>query len=367
MLELKKRTSSPMAWRSRLTIKTDVDALSSLTHLIYGDMWKRGSNSAYYQWKFHSKGIPEPSGWVAVADKKIVGFQSSCHRRFRFGPKTVYSTELGDSMTHPDFRRQGIWYAITDKVINGAMKRGFFPVIGFPNRYSYQGYINKLKMKHFFSLWRLALFLKPPPQDLLPIRYRPLRNIAHSTIALYAKAQTPIRRRRDPAIHIEKNPRIDAWADHLWAMEAKHMEAGVVKNQTYLRWRFEDNPDEYSVYLAKSSEGVPLGFLITKIRNLKSMGNFGFIADMMVPGRDTKVLYRLLSEAEKDFRKAGVLMIDAWTTSMRFNLYSLLRFGFLPIARLPFIVPTSQAERLRIKGWQHSRRWSLTMADSDNI
>lgn len=354
-------------WKIRPMKHDDAPQLDALTRLIYGNMWKRAGDATYYRWKFYSEGLPQPNAQVAAIGNDIVGFQSSCHRHFRFGPKTVYSTELGDSMTHPDYRRQGMWGTITHQVIDDALDRGFIPVNGFPNNYSYPGYIRKLSMDHFFNVTRLALVLQP--NKLIAKIGVPLvlQDTLCCLIDIFRKVWIRFICLSDPSIRVERICKVGAWADRLWEYEVDRMEAGVVKDAEYLRWRFEKNPDDYVIYLARDPESRPLGFLITKTRKKKGKEVFGFIADMLVPSRKRKVLHRLLFEAEKDFKKAGVVLVDAWTTPIVFYLFSLISYGFLPVARLPFIIPASQADFLRRKGWGSSKRWFLTMGDSDNI
>ena len=345
----------------------DIDQLGKLTQLIYGDMWKRAGDATYYEWKVFSDLLPKPNARVAAIGADIVGTQLSCHRRFRFGDRTFWSTELGDTMTHPNYRRQGMWASIAPLVIANALEQGFMPVTGFPNKYAYPGWIKKMTMEHFFNLWRLVLLLRPPPVPLTSGLSATFQDTTAGLIGLIRKAFHRLAFGKKEALLVDRNAKVGKWANRLWDKEKWRIEAGVVKDARYLEWRFELNPDDYTIYLASDSDGDPLGFLVTKIREKEGEGTFGFIADMLVPSRERKVLFQLLLEAEKDFRKAGVVLLDAWTTSNPFYFYSLLSFGFLPVARLPFIIPVAQATFLRSKGWGSSRRWILTMGDSDNI
>ena len=354
-------------WKTRQIENEDITQLGLFTRLIYGDMWKRAGDETYYKWKLFSGFLPKSNARVAVIGIDIVGSQLSCHRRFRFGDRTFWSTELGDTMTHPSYRRQGMWASIARPVIADALEKGFMPITGFPNKYAYSGWINNLDMEHFFNIWRLALVLKPPPFSLMPRFSVVFRDIASSLIRSVRMALTRLVFERGGSLIVERNVKVKGWADRLWEQERLWNEAGVVKDASYLKWRFEKNPDDYTIYLASNGDGKPLGFLITKIREKDGLGTFGFIADMLVPSRKRNVLYGLLLKAEDDFRRAGVILVDAWVTSNPFYFYSLLSFGFFPVTRLPFIVPVSQARLLRSKGWGPSRRWILTMADSDNI
>ena len=365
-------------WVAREVKKEDLRGLEQLTTIIYGHMWKRSGNSMYYNWKLYGGNRPEPNGQVARKNQLIVGYQASCHRLFRFGSYTCWSTELGDSMVHPEGRRQGVWEGITSQIINNALELKYLPVYGFPNQYSYQGYKKKLSMECLFYLWRLGLPLKPEVgmlEERLPgwferfegcipgwlmklgfIMLLAFRNISQKTMYCFSS----------PLI-VERIYKIEDWCNDLWEEEKRHDEAGVVKNVQYLHWRFDENPDHYMIYKASDAGGKPLGLLVTKIRDMGAGKVFGFIADIVIPSRKRSVLYYMLHKAELDFKKEGVILVDAYCTLHPFYLKGLIAYGFLPVGRIPFIVPMQQANDLRNKGWGNSKRWVLTLADSDNV
>ena len=366
-MQPKSLVKRPSAWRVSSLRREDVSQLEKLTALIYGTMWKRAGNADYYTWKFFSEGLPKLNARVARQNDSIVGYQASYHRKFRFGDRISWSTELGDSMTHPDYRRKGMWGQITGQVIDEALGRNFLPIFGFPNPFSYRGYISKLGMSHFFDVWRLGLPLSSRAFSLNRRIPNAMCGILFTLSCIVRSVLIGIQNKFYRKMKIECDVSVHEWVDNLWAKESTRDEAGVIKDGAYFRRRFVLNPDDYSFYGARDEEGKPAGLMVTKVRVMAPKMVFGFVAETLIPCRRFDVFFRLLLEAEKDFKRKGVILVDAWTTAHPFYLRGLLAFGFLPMGKLPFILPASQAKVLRSSGWGLSKRWILTMADSDNI
>ena len=288
---------------------------------------------------------------------------------FALGIACLGLVKLCDAMTHSDFRRQGIWEDVSKAVISGAGQSKFMPVYATPHRYraSYKGFTLKLGMAHFFDIWRFALPLAP----MSPMFTNPhLKRIALLGYYVYSGIRCVWRKlmlRPKQRIAVKREAVFDGWADELREIERQRNEAGVVKDASYLNWRFCANPDDYIIYKAHDKTGKPLGMLVTKIQAKDDKSVFGFIADAVVPSRCRGVLHRLLYEAELDFIKRSVILVDAWSTIHPFFFEGLLTYGYVPVKRTPFVIPVSQAVELRKRGWANSKKWVFHMADSDNV
>ncbi len=309
---------------------------------------------------------PPAPGFVAVAGEKIVGSILSCRRRFRLGDQISWSLERGDAMTHPDYRRQGMWRELMARLSAAGDQIGGFPVMGFPAPEPFIGHRKKFSQQAFLRVWRMGLPLSPAAiriqtgMPALPawLIYRTYA-VCRSVWGLFH----PVGRK----LQVEKVTGFAGWADQLWQMESTRAEAGVVKDADYLEWRFGSNPDSYTIYRAATSTGEPLGFLVAKERSRSDKEVFGMVADLMVPSRRTPILNRLLKAAVCDFRARGIILVDAWVSPAPFYRRGLLNFGFLPVKRHPLVVLEKHAEHIRKIGWGDPRRWVIMMADSDNI
>ncbi len=352
-------------WKVEAVTEPDSARLARLTSIVYGPLWKRSGDKPYYDWKLFGGKRPDPIGRVARAGERMAGYVASCHRPFRFGSKIGYASELGDVMTHPDYRRQGMFETLGQAVIQAGEASGYFPIYGFPNPVAYPGWVRKMDMAHVFDVWRMVLPLKP--EALLP---DVLPNWSGSILGSGLSAgRAGLRRLIGPCrqdLTVDRVTSFGPWADLVWHDALNRSEAGVVKDADYLCWRYDENPDTYRIYRA-TLNGHPAAWLVTKVRAESRDRVFGFLADFCVPAYQPRIFHALLKLAEADFRADGVCLVDAWITPHRFYLSALAGFGYIPVKRLPFIVPKTQVERLRREGWAHPRHWVLTMADSDNV
>ena len=359
-------SESDHVWIMRPVEHNDTVQLGQLTTTIYGTMWKRAGDASYYEWKLFREDAPAAPGFVAVADKQIVGSVLSCRKRFRLGDKVSWSLERGDAMTHPDYRRQGMWQELMSGLTTAGDEKGAFPVMGFPAPEPFLGHKKKFSQRAFLNIWRMVLPLKPTAVSIQTSLHKvPAWLLYWCYVILRSSWQLFQPNSRE--VQVDKVDEFSDWTDQLWQEESTRQEAGVIKDSTYLRWRFESNPDEYNIYRATSKSGKPLGFIVTKIRHRSNNEPYGMIADLMVPSRKRSILNQLLVSALRDFRLQEVLLVDAWSSPHPFYRQGLLNFGFIPIKQHPMIVLEEHAERIRQAGWGDPRRWVITMADSDNI
>ena len=63
--------------------------------------------------------------------------------------KKMLVAQSGDTMTHPKHRRSKLFVQLAEQTFKYCEENGFNAIFGFPNIYSFAGFIKKLKWKHF--------------------------------------------------------------------------------------------------------------------------------------------------------------------------------------------------------------------------
>ncbi len=344
----------------------DSSKLETLTRDTYSNMWKRSSSQSYYLWKFFTNSRPKAISYSAIDKNILVSHLGSCHRKFRYNSFISWATELSDAMTHSDYRRRGIWEKISTNVIQDAIKYGFIPLYGTPNKFSIKGLTSKFDMIPLFKIYRCILPLTSKI-NFLGSNFEKIFSLPAYMCSILSRNISKIYYCKNlNKIHVKREISFCNWSDKLWEEEFLLREAGVVRNSSYLNWRFCDNPDEYKIYHAYD-DSKSLGMLVTKIRKNNSNVSIGFVADIMIPGRNKNTFHKLLDRALQDFRKENVNFIESWTTINIFFFTAYISYGFLPIIRTPFIILGSHFESLKKHGLYSSKDWIFHMADSDNI
>jgi len=127
-------------WTVREANRADDVRLAKLFRVVF--QFDRGE--AHYQWKFHDN--PDGSPVIAVAEDagQLVGQYALWPTRLRLGSTAVLGAQSLDTMTHPDYRGQGMFTVLAERCMQFAAARGIEALYGFPNEHSHPGFVRKL-------------------------------------------------------------------------------------------------------------------------------------------------------------------------------------------------------------------------------
>jgi GNAT superfamily N-acetyltransferase len=81
-------------------------------------------------------------GFIAIAPSGIAAaFYGVIPCHFQINGKTVIAAQSADTMTHPDFRKKGLFQVLAKKTYDLARKLNIKFIFGFPNQDSYLGFV----------------------------------------------------------------------------------------------------------------------------------------------------------------------------------------------------------------------------------
>lgn len=127
-------------WIVREANQNDSPGLAELFRNVFN--FDRGED--HYRWKFFDNPDGPPVISVAEDAGKLVGQYALWPTRMRLGSAVVLGAQSLDTMTHPDYRRQGMFTVLTEHCMNLATDRGVEVLYGFPLENTIQGFIHKL-------------------------------------------------------------------------------------------------------------------------------------------------------------------------------------------------------------------------------
>ena len=191
----------------------------------------------YFEWKFLQNPAGKAVGFVAHHEGNVAGFYGVIPEYFMVdGEKTLIYQSM-DTMTHPDYQRQGLFTGLATKTFEHLIERdGEVFVIGFPGMNSYRGLIK--------SGWK----------DIIWINLIFLNRVLFKGRNLFGKTSD---------ISFEK---IDKF-DHSFKsyFENKTYEKGKILrllDEEFLNWRLSNNHlFEYKI-VKLSRENEIVGFLV---------------------------------------------------------------------------------------------------------
>jgi GNAT superfamily N-acetyltransferase len=319
----------------------------------------RSCEHNYYQWKIFKNQFGSGLAWLAEVENKPIGMVSISPRPLIINGKITSSGELGDGFVHPDFQGQGVFSTLLKLILNDADNLGYEFTYGTPTKQAYS--VEKRVGYHLYNGDSLNLMVRPVNLKLLLNRYdlpkwvmnpaasigQPLYNL------LFHRVQT------NTFKHVNKN-----FSEHVNIIKNCYdrfqKDIHIDISDTYLKWRYETNPDSYSIGFTQIDNGNN-SFCIIK-QGQSSGLDVGYIADYGYT--DTKNSPKVLfSNAIEYLTKKNVSLIAIWAGTLPNDIKTLRRLGFFSIKLIDVIYRIAPGIDLDI----NDLSWRFCLSDSDNI
>lgn len=127
-------------------VKEDLNSLPELTSLCFG----RQAAPAFYFWKYYENPEGEVIAHVAKDENgNLVGFWGMIPDSYYINSEKVTVYHVCDSMTHPRYRRQGIFESLANLGTDELRERGNLLVKVFPGQMAHPAYGQKLGWRDF--------------------------------------------------------------------------------------------------------------------------------------------------------------------------------------------------------------------------
>ncbi|MBC7603792.1 MAG: GNAT family N-acetyltransferase [Ramlibacter sp.] len=334
-------------WSVREATANDDAGLGELFRVVFG--FDRGDE--HYHWKFRDNPAGPPIIALAEAEGKIVGQYALWPTQLRLGTELVSGAQSLDTMTHPDFRGQGMFTVLAEECMRYAAARGVEALYGFPNDNSQPGFVRKLD-------WDCT--------GLVPMWIRPLRVSKHrrtpswiGPVADLAALLLP--RGRTRAFEMRAgSPSVDVIEGILAPWRAQKSICRVERSAAHFAWRFGPASGMRYTYVCayRNDQLSAMGVWGIDIRN----GN-AVLAELH--SRDSAAAQAVLSAIVDVAIDANCPLLLA--VSGRPSLASTLaRCGFIRCGAIPFIVRKLTARTLGANVHTHSN-WEVFGADLDTM
>jgi GNAT superfamily N-acetyltransferase len=356
--------SRDVKWTIRSSVDSDIEKVSNLRKSFSNSEGsnRRSVESDYYRWKI--SGNPIANGILNVSDDAgiICGMTSLTPKKFLYRQIEYNGAEIGDTFTHPEYQRQGMFSKLVNTTRDQGNFSGFSFIYGTPNSQSLPGY-EKL---NFAQIRRANVFSWVRPTNMVALveKYTKSRLLA-TLVAPLIKLWFAVRYRADkPTLELTVR-RSDTFPNDIGSLSEKcqkNYEFMLKRDKQYLDWRFIINPDKYIIWICESG-GRTVGYLVAKIGTFGGL-RVGYFADFLVDEQVPKVFSALCGNALKNFVENKVDMLTAWSVEGSHYQQILSQFGFLKFRPVPVICNDDNIGSDLVLS---TVNWHFTMADSDNI
>lgn len=331
---------------------------------LFGKNPVRSTTEGYYEWKIINNPYRYGKIYLEYKDNIIVGSTTITPKKISIFNEEILAAEIGDTFTHPLYRRQGIFSRGVNACTNFAVSSGVKLIYGTPNLESLPGYEKNLgyaqcRFIHLRYLIKHLRFL--PIIKTYAANYFSRRNEKPLKFS-YAEQHKNFPPDFKQSLNILTVNNIEDEIDGLWGNPRYIF--FTVRDKTYLNWRYSMNPDEYQILLAKG-KGDYWGYLVLK---LSQDGKRGIICDYITFNDQMDVFHMLIKRAEQIFKEAGVDFIQVQCAFCSPYYHTLANYAYHDQGatyQQPIIIYSkSDCGKTLLST---DARWHFTASDADNI
>jgi predicted N-acetyltransferase YhbS len=335
------------AWKIRTIEPGDLPQVNELFATVFGF----ARPVQHDAWKFQKNPDGGHLGMVAVDGDKIVGQYALWPVRMLLGSEEILGAQSLDTMTHPDYRKQGMLGALATACMQEAVRVGVEALYGFAGTESYYPLVANLNWDHVGDVHR---WVRPLKASLHPKVPAPAGWALEASMRLWPS-------RRDAAVRIETGAPANEEIQALYASwPYPKGTCRVNRRPEWMRWRtaLESGHDYEWVRTYRGDALVGLAIWGKSIARTTS----NLLELKGVTAHDLDVL---LAEVVRRAGGSGRSFMSTFETDARVRK-ALRRAGFVRAGILPFIT-RSMTPRV-LKGNIHvMASWQISGIDLDTV
>jgi GNAT superfamily N-acetyltransferase len=361
-------------WTVRAYKKGDEDKIFELVKSVYPDKkLTKDSWLKWWKWMFTKNPAGFARIWLADHNGKIVGQYPMVLSDMKVGKEIVKVSQNIDLMTHPDYRKQGMFLTLEKKALEEGAKEGINITIGFPNTAAYPGHLKT----GWFDIGSLQIGIKPfnlkkmiGSGNQTPFIKKLYFVFGKMIIALFYREKKTIEFDNISITEIDSfNDRIDEF----WTEVSNGYEITTLRNKNYLNWRYVNVPEvKYTIFIAEE-KGKIQGYTVLRCvdeYNVKT----GSIFDIFTPKDKPYITTALVSKSIEYFKnqRADLAFVLMFADKGFYKIFRNKGFIFSRFIQSGFIefgqfCAYSSHPTIPKKSLMNKEDWFIQLGDSDSI
>lgn len=336
----------------------DPEAISDLIRRMSDDrgLRLRDKSAAYYRWMY----LDNPAGPAVVysarlGDRIIASF-AVAPKVFQVTGERVLVGKTMDMFTDPEYQGKGLMSRCTAEVFDRALEAGMRGWYLTPSPNSYPIVKHRWRYNEGPDVIFRARILRYEP--VLGAMAKPA-GAARFLGRVIDHLRDWGRSRREP-VAVERLEGFGEETDRLWRAVAPGYPVALVRDSTYMNWRYVDNPDHYTI-LGVRRDGRLVGIVVLA-ETLRRGVPVGEIVDFVCGVDDDDTFRQLVAAAVDHSRARGHALVQSW--SIRGTaLDRRIRRAGLRINRTSIPFFTSPG----LRGVADPEAWLLTQGDGNDV
>lgn len=243
----------------RLDMDRDFAAFEELSVISFGEA--TNSKKEMYEWLFDKNPYNKSGNMMYLLKEgdKVIGCDGLLPNELYVDGKVLLAAHSVKSMTHPDYKRQGIFRKMTENSCERGREDGVDVIIGLANDQSYPAY----QKFGWPTLFEKEVYVKPILiNNILKRRIKIgfLANLGNAIFASFMKNR--LNGEIDKEIKFEILDKVPEEVQDCWDKYKSKYKVLLVRDYKYLNYRYNERPDvDYATLLARL-KGEIIGFAI---------------------------------------------------------------------------------------------------------
>jgi len=321
----------------------------------------------WWRWKYEKNPAGAGRIWLAEHDGKIVGQYGFIFMDIKVGDKVLKALQGADSMTHPNYRRQGINLTLIRHALDETGEAGFNIATAFPVHAS-TSYAIHIK-SGWFHVGTMQLFFKPLNWNNV-IKAKVKNKWLQRVLAVGGRLifdKMLFKTHNPPTVqglHINRVASFDDRINTLWAETSTRHMIMVVRNERYLNWRYSTARQNYTILVGEKANKI-LGYLVLRHQIVRSGIVVSHIFDLIAESEE--VMHGLVSSAVENCRLNNADLVIYSLMAGKTYRRILKRSGFISV---PFIkglalAAYSSSSSIPKDFLSDPENWLVQIGDSD--
>ncbi|MEM1271766.1 MAG: GNAT family N-acetyltransferase [Bacteroidota bacterium] len=336
----------------------DAERVAAFHRLVFGSEM----TAEHYHWKLGRPtwDLGVASSFLAEKDGQLVGHYAGTTTTLRLDGHDVPAIHISDTMTHPDFRRQGVLSLLGREAHRRWADAGVAVGYGLPTKtWGTRGRF--VGFEPGFSMGWRRLFLAP-------VTWATRRNNVFTSAAdapMRGWRSWQARQRED--IDVAPRPWSEAVSgvDRLWAEQQDGTAFGVVRDGMWLRRRYAEAVHALHTFWLAGQTDAPRGYAVTLVQRWQG-ASVVFIADLFAGAEDTQAQDALIRAVVRNALSERMAEVRAVSGEHTWFDAALRRHGFID-GRGAYEQQLVQLAQPLPPSWTQGERWHLTAGDFDFV
>jgi predicted N-acetyltransferase YhbS len=353
-------------WVPRAYRDGDQEGIYELLKIVYPneqydyDKWLR-----QWHWMYRENPVGDGYIWVADDNGRIVGHSAAIPIMMKIGGSLIRGRLASNAMTHPDYRRQGMYRILTKHKIDELVENGLRIAYDFGGKSP--TYPIDAKYFEAFSVCTTRALVKPYNwRNTLQAKFTNPLLVTLGAIGGNLMQNVFYRAKKTPAaqgLSIVNTTQFDSRINDLWSRVFDQYQIIVVRNQDYLNWRYVSIPDITYTILVAENAGEICGYIVFRSvakGELKIGVIFDFITESVTAGQC------LVAKAVACLKQEKVDLVACSTVLNSSYLKSYRRNGFIsvPFVGHGFVVLSTDTEITK-EFLANFKNWYAQIGNSD--